>query len=45
MPKTFKSKKLVLVLATSVSMISASKKTQIEEKVALDQIFCIHYPV
>ena len=46
MPKTSKAKKLVLVLATSAFVTSASKEAQIVQKViALVQVPCIYYLV
>ena len=51
MPKASKAKKLVLVLATSALMTSASKEgqvtqiTQKRKKVILDRVPYIHYPI
>ena len=42
MPQTPKDKKLVLVSATSVLETETSKEAQ---KLILDQVHCIHYPV
>ena len=38
-------KKLVLVLATSASVIGASKEAQVTQEVALDRVSCLYYPV
>ena len=43
MPKAFKAKKLVLVLAAYASVTGASKKAQ--KVIVLDRMPCIHYPV
>ena len=51
MPRTSKAKKPILVLATSASVNSANKKTQVtqaiqeEKEVILDQVQFIHYSV
>ena len=51
MPKVFKAKKLVLVSASSASIIDINKKVKVTQaiqkgkKVILDQVSCIHYPI
>ena len=42
MPRAFKAKKLILVLATSALVTDASKEAP---EVILDWVFCVHYPV
>ena len=51
MPRAFKAKKLVLVMATFASVTGANKEAQLTQmtqkrkEVILDQVLCIHYLV